>query len=174
MKKDKEAVLKKAYEMGFYYSKEYKGCSQSVIAAIQDALGIEGDAAFDAVFKSATCMAGGLCSTGTSACGALSGGVIAIGYIFGRERSNFRDPQNIRLKARDIAMKLHNKFMEYYGGSICRDVQKKIFGRSFDLLNPADREAFEAAGAHSDKCPSVVANAARWATEIILEQEGIN
>jgi len=172
MNKDKEAILKEAYDMGFYYEKEYTGCCQSVIAAIQDALGMENDPAFNAVFKSATGLAGGLCATGTSACGSLSGGVMAISYKIGRERSNFSDPENIRFKTRELSLKLYDKFILRYGSVICRDIQKKIFGRTFDLLNPVDLEAFKAAGAHIDKCPSVVGTAAKWAVEIIIGQEG--
>ena len=169
---DKESILQKAYDLGFYYEKEYKGCSQCVLAAIQDALGIETGTDFDAVFKSATGLVAGLCATGSGSCGSLSGGVMAISYKIGRERSDFKDPENIRFKTRELGLKLHNKFIETYGSSICRDIQKKIFGRAFDLLNPVDREAFDTAGAHIDKCTSVVGNAAKWAVEIIMEQEG--
>ena len=48
--------------------------------------------------------------------------------------------------------------------------KKKLFGRSFDLLNQDEYEAFEKAGAHVDKCPSVSGNVARWTAEIILEE----
>jgi len=52
---------------------------------------------------------------------------------------------------------------------LCKDVQRKLFGRSFNLLDPKDYAEFEKAGAHVDKCPSVSGNAAKWAAEIILD-----
>ena len=44
-------------------------------------------------------------------------------------------------------------------------------GRAFDLRDPAEREAFEAAGAHEAKCTGVVARAAQWGVEIIGEEQ---
>jgi C_GCAxxG_C_C family probable redox protein len=167
-------MLRKAYDLGCFYEREYKGCCQCVIAAVQDALGLEDDADLAAVFKAGTALAGGLCSTGTSACGALSGGVMAIGSRFGRERSNFADPEKKRFKTKDMGLELYNRFMEKYGSGICRGVQQSIFGRSFDLRDPVDREAFMAAGAHGENCTSVVGNAARWTAEIILAHKDNN
>ncbi|MFC1961685.1 C-GCAxxG-C-C family protein [Chloroflexota bacterium] len=169
MEKDKEAILQKAYDRGFYYEKEYRGCSQCTIAAIQDALGMEDDIAFNAIFKSATGLGGGLCSTCTSACGSLNGGVMVISYKIGREKSNFSDPEKIKLKTRELGLKLYNKFIETYGSGNCQDIHRKIFGRTFNLLDPVDQEVFDTAGAHVDKCPSVVGNAARWTVEILLD-----
>ena len=169
MQKDREETLQKAYDQGFHYEKEYKGCSQCVLAAIQDTLGMENDAGFNAVFKSATGLAGGLSGTCSGSCGALTGGVMAISYKVGRERNNFSDPEEIRFKTRDLTLRLYDKFIETYGSGNCQEIQKKLFGRSYNLLDPADREAFEQAGSHIDKCPAVVAKAARWAVDLLLD-----
>ena len=163
MDKSGEERLKKAYELGFYYEKEYRGCCQCVLAALQDILGMENDA----VFKAGTALAGGGCGTGTGACGGLTGGIMIISSKFGRERNNFKDPEGIRFKTRELALKLYNKFIEEYGGTTCKEIQKKLFGRSYNLLDPAEFEAFEKAGAHVDKCPSVIGNAAKWTVEIL-------
>jgi hypothetical protein len=63
------------------------------------------------------------------------------------------------------------RFIQEYGSILCPQVQSKIFGRSFNLQDPADWKAFEDAGAHSDpsKCMSVVGNAARWTLEILID-----
>ena len=57
--------------------------------------------------------------------------------------------------------KLYDRFVEEYGSPLCCDVQKKIFGRSFNLLDSKEYKEFEAAGAHVDKCPTVAGNAVR-------------
>lgn len=170
MREDKEALLQKAYELGFRYEKEYKGCCQCALAAIQDTLGIKGELA-DAVLKASTGLSGGICLTCSGACGALSGGILAIGHKYGRTRENLLQAGEAMFKTQELGRKLYNKFLEAYGSGNCKDVQKKIFGRSFDLLNSEDWEAFEKAGAHDDKCPSVVGNAARWTVEILLDAE---
>lgn len=61
------------------------------------------------------------------------------------------------------------KFMEDYGGCLCFEVHKKLFGgRCFDLSDPEQFKAFEEAGGHRDKCPAVVGNAAKWVAELIV------
>ena len=68
------------------------------------------------------------------------------------------------------AKKLYDKFVEEYDSPLCKDVQKKIFGRSFNLLDPKEYEEFEKAGAHVDKCPDVSGKVARWTAEILLNE----
>jgi hypothetical protein len=53
---------------------------------------------------------------------------------------------------------------------ICRDIQQKILGRGYYLRDPEEFEKFEKAGAHAEKCPSVVGNAAAWVAEILWAQ----
>lgn len=166
MEKSKEEILKKAYESGFNYEKEYGGCCQCAIAAIQDILDIKNDA----VFKAGTGLAAGIGATCAGPCGALTGAIMTIGTKIGRERSNFRDPDRIRWQTYDLAKKLYDKFIEEYGSGTCSEIQKKLFGRSYNLRDPKEFEEFEKAGAHIDKCPSVVGNAAKWAVEFLLEQ----
>ena len=43
-------------------------------------------------------------------------------------------------------------------------------GRSFNLWDREDYKAFLEAGGHTDKCPVVVGNAAKWAVEILLRE----
>ena len=52
----KEIVLERAYQLGFECGRIYRGCSQCVVAAVQDTLGIRDDA----VFKAATGLVGGI------------------------------------------------------------------------------------------------------------------
>lgn len=162
----RSALLARAYELGFEYERRYRGCSQCVIAAIHDTLGI-GD---DRVFAAATGLAGGGALTGTGACGGYAGAVMVFGQLRGRERSDFEDPTGIRFQTFDLAKRLADRFTEEFGGTICHDVQREVFGRCFDLRDPEDFQRFEAAGAHRDKCPEVVGKAARMAVEIILDE----
>ena len=94
MEKAKQELLDKAYELGFEYEKVYRGCSQCVIAAIQDTLDIRDDS----VFKAGTGLAGGGGLTGIGVCGGYVGAVMVLSQLVGRERSNFEDPESIRFK----------------------------------------------------------------------------
>ncbi len=163
-----KALAQKAYDLGFDYEKRYGGCTQCVIAALQDTLDLR-NGETDAIFKSATGLAGGVGGEGDGHCGAYSGAVLLMGYIVGRERDNFADPERIRDQTGDLAAKLHGKFIDEYGTVTCRSIHTKIFGRPFYLRDPDEKEKFMAAGAHEDKCTSIVGNAARWVVETLHE-----
>ena len=94
--------------------------------------------------------------------------MLAISSIVGRSYDDFKAGETKRRVFR-YSTKLYDRFIEEYGSPLCKDVQKKLFGRSFNLLDPKDYAEFEKAGAHVDKCPAVSGNAARWAAEIILD-----
>ncbi|WP_455281762.1 C-GCAxxG-C-C family (seleno)protein [[Eubacterium] cellulosolvens] len=70
-----------------------------------------------------------------------------------------------------LAKKLHDRFIEEYGSVICKDVQTKIMGRSYDFWNPKEREEFDKAGGHTEKCPDVVGKAAKWTIEILMDEK---
>jgi C_GCAxxG_C_C family probable redox protein len=168
MKKANSAELaERAYKLGKEYEKTYRGCGQCVIAALQDALSIRNDD----IFKSATGLAGGTGLAGDSGCGAYIGGVLVLGSLLGRERNNFSDPEGIRLKTHQLARKFRKRFIQKYGSVICRDIQNKILGRYYYLADPQEYEKFHDAGAHDVHCPEVVGKAARWMTEILLEED---
>jgi C_GCAxxG_C_C family probable redox protein len=155
----------RAYALAYEYEQKYGYCAQCVLAGIQDTFDFVGND----VIKSAHALSGGLAGAGDGTCGALASGVIAICCKYGRERKDFHQTQ---MKfPEELAKRLRDLFVEEYGSPICRDVQQKIFGRSFNIWDPEEYEEFEKAGAHVDKCPEVVGKVARWVAEILLEEE---
>jgi len=163
---DREQIIKTAFERGFHYEKDYHGCAQSTIAAVQDAFGIRNDF----IFKAGSGLAGGMGGLGDGCCGGYTGGGIIISSFFGRVRKLFHnDEQNKQCSALMIKA-LHQKFLEKYGFVICREIQKKIFGRSYDLWNEEDKITFENDGAHIDKCTQIVGDASAWAADLILTE----
>lgn len=166
--KDIASLKKEAYDLAYSFERNYGGCSQCVLAALRDSIGNVSDS----VFKSATGLAAGI-SGGGYACGALTGGVMAISSFLGREVNNLPDPDGIRFKTFALSRKLVSKFETEYGkrGGDCAVVQTRIMGRSFDILN-GERDALIAAGGHDDKCPAVCGKAAEWVIEI-LHEEGL-
>ncbi len=165
MDKTKKEILDKAYALAFEYDQKYGCCPQCVLATIQDVFNIVNDE----VFKAAHALAGGVALTGEGTCGALSGGIMALSSKYGRFRKNFGRAGY--LKSYKLAKKLHDRFVQEYGSCICREVQKKMFGKSFNLWDADDYKEFERMGAHKDKCPDVAGKVARWVAEILLEEE---
>ena len=163
MKEISEHILNKAYELGERYEKECTGCAQTSIAAIFEALGIWNDD----IFKAASGLADGLGLTGDGSCGALVGASMIIGYLFGRERKDFKDMQK-PMKSYLMVKKLHDQYIQKYGTCRCHDVQKSLMGRTFNLWDPKElKEAFKAG--MMDKCSKVVGEVDKLATKIILK-----
>jgi C_GCAxxG_C_C family probable redox protein len=160
-----------AYRLGYEYEKVYHGCGQCALAAVQDALGLFEEAAFDAVFEAATSLAGGLGLCGDATCSAFAAGAMAFGLLYPRRRTHFDGDRESKYRAYALTQRLCERFIGTYGSLRCHDVHRHELGRAFDLRDPAEREAFEAAGAHEDKCTRVVARAAQWAVEIIGEEQ---
>lgn len=166
MIKQKQKLLEQAAQTGFKYEQIYRGCAQCTIAAVQETLGLKNDA----IFKAASGLAGGCGGTCEGVCGGLSGGIMMMSSCFGRSRAGVDSDNEEKQCASRMAKDLHQKFVEMYGSAICKDIHSEIFGRTFDFWDKEDKQAFEDAGAHTEKCPSVVANACRWTTELILEE----
>ncbi len=164
MRKSKQEIVNKAFELAERYEKECTGCAQTTIAGIFDALDITNDD----VFKAASGLADGLGLSGDGTCGALVGGAMVISYLFGRERKDFKDMLK-PMKSYLLAKKLHDRFVEKYGTCRCYDIQESLMGRTFNLLDGTEfQEAIE-----SDMikhCSKVVGTAAKLTTEIILEE----
>jgi C_GCAxxG_C_C family probable redox protein len=166
-----------AYELALDYERTKTACSQCVIAALQKVFNV-GD---DNLFRDSFGLAGGLGCTCSGTCGALAGGVLILNSLYGRTKEQFEQQgpsplQSPRCaweeKGMVLAQKLASRFEQEYGSIICGDVQTKIMGFKADLWTKEGLEKMEKAGGHYDKCPVVVANAARWTAEI-LTAEGL-
>jgi len=166
IEKVNENVLNKAFESGKQHEMKSGGCPQCTIAGIFEALDIENDD----VFRAATGLADGVGLTGDGHCGALSGGVMAISYLFGRKKEDFGDMIK-QLDACILSKKLHDQFVEKYGPCRCADIQTKFVGRFFNLYDPSEMKAAIEAGM-LDKCSTLVGEVARMTTKIILDKRG--
>ncbi len=156
----KQELLNRIEQSAYNYEREYHGCSQCTLLAIQDHLNV-GDGA---TFRSASALAGGVALMGDS-CGALLAGMMALGLVFGRQKL-----ENFAELATSIppAQMLYTRFKDEFGSCLCRDVMKSQLGRFYDLVTEYDQ--FEKAGGY-ERCPTVVAKTARMAAELILAQE---
>jgi C_GCAxxG_C_C family probable redox protein len=150
----------------------YSGCSQAVLGALQTELGI-GNAES---FRAATTLSGGVARQGET-CGALLGALLGLGLVCGRD--DMQDtPAYGRavIEAEAVIEDFKNSMQTRFGmrtplqTTLCRDIQARLFGRSFKMADEAERKAFLDAGGHDDdKCPQVCAVAAEAAALAILK-----
>ena len=159
-------IAERAYNLGREYEKNYKGCSQCVVAALQDSFNMRNDD----VFKAATGLAAGCGASTDGNCGAYSGGIMFLSMLRGRERDDFKDNSGKVFINFQLVNKLRGMFIQEYGSVICRNIQTKIFGRPYYLLDPDEFEKFEKAGAHDVHCLEVVGKAAKWTADLIITE----
>jgi len=153
-----------------FYDK-YSGCSQSVLLALQEGFMI-GD---QESFKAATVLSGGVARRGET-CGALLGALMAVGLVEGRTRMPDTHVYSAACAEADlVAIEFQRRVEKEFNlkeplkSTICWDIQRGIYGRSYDLRDTAQREAFYACGGHSDEgCPKVCKIAAEVAAEKLI------
>jgi C_GCAxxG_C_C family probable redox protein len=110
MIQQKTSVGVKAFE----YHKSGFHCAEAVSKAIIKAYA--GDAG-NGIPKVATAFGGGVGRTKQNICGALSGGLIALGFLFGRN-----EPNADWKVASDLAAKLNHRFVEVYQTTNCGEL----------------------------------------------------
>jgi C_GCAxxG_C_C family probable redox protein len=165
MDKARKEMLDKAFALAKKYEMENGNCAQCVFSSVTEALGAENND----VFRAATGFADGIGLSGEGHCGALSGGVMAISYLFGRKRDEFTRRGKM-MKALLLSRRLQADFMEKYGACRCHDLQVKFYGKFFNLLEPGEMEAAVKAGV-LETCSTLAGEAARMTLELIFEQQ---
>ena len=151
---------------------KYGGCSQAVLAALQEGLNI-GDLK---TLKSATVLPGGGGWRGET-CGALIGALMALGLVTGRDNLENTDKYSYAMDiSQDIIEEFKDELRATFGfnanlqSTLCWDIQKSIFGKSYDLACQADRQAFLDDGGRTKKgCGTTCAVAAGVAARKLLE-----
>ena len=169
---EREEILDRVERRASAYDYEFSGCGQMVLLSLQQEFKLSWS---PAVFKSATFFGRGTSGIGGT-CGALAGGVMAIGLAAGRERiedSIYPDPEDRDEttgfpKSLELIRKFYKRFAQELGNLQCRELQAKLMGRSYDPENKEESERFEKEGGR-EKCAELVGRAARLAAEIIME-----
>jgi C_GCAxxG_C_C family probable redox protein len=167
IQKNKKELLEKAYELGLVYENKFGGCAPGCLLACMETLGVVDEN----LYKASTGFSGGLGVTSESQCGALSGGVMFLGILFGRgflgRGSDSFD--HMQYKMFDLAQQLKAKFDKEYGSFICNKIHVAKLGRAYKLDDDDDLKEFFKNGCRP-KCAEVVATAAQWTLEIVFQE----
>lgn len=130
-----------------YYRKGEFYCSEAIVKAIKDAFELDFS---DDVIKMASGFPVGIGGSGCT-CGAVSGGVMALGMVFGRKEGN--DPKV--KKAMELSAELHDRFREKRKFVCCKILTKGM------ELGTAD---------HKKQCVEITGEVAKITAEIILRE----
>ena len=134
-------------------------CSQSVMLTMQELLEIPERG----VLKAATGFGGGIGNVG-SLCGALAGGVMTLGLLYGRaESSELTEKEKTYL----LCAQWHERFVEAIGGSSCREIL------GVDLRDPTARKKYWSDPENRERCASRTAGTAARLLMMLIEETGI-
>ena len=167
--KTKDEIIMKANELATQYEAKYKGCGQCTFLAIIDALrwgGLEiiPKDVEDRLFSGLCLLTGGIGLSGDGTCGAVANGVLAIGLALGLQRESINESL-FRQSCATVRDALLDKYYQKYNSLLCKDIQRKFFGKAWDLIR--DDMSAEYLGI-TKGC--VIMETAMLATEIILDE----
>ncbi len=148
-----EDLRKKAFETEM----TYHGCAQAVLKPFLDIFEEDNDL----VMMATSPFAGGLALTGNN-CGALTGGLIVLGLVFGRKDLN-EGMEGVLAGIRPMR-KLVRYFEKEHGTVNCRDITQT------DVADPVKSvEYFDHGGL--EKCARIIADVAAFVGDILYEEK---
>jgi len=106
--------------------------------------------------KIAASFGGGMARTGKT-CGAVTGGLMALGLKYGYTAPEGRDATY------GIAQEFMRRFEEKHGSLVCRD----LIG--FDISTPENRERTQQSGMFQKICPGLVRDSAEIVQELLVK-----
>jgi len=167
--KKKDEIIRKSNELAIEYEAKYKGCGQCTFLAIIDALRWGGLEIIpkdmeDRLFPGVCVLTGGIGLSGDGTCAAIASAALVFGLALGIRRETF-DEAGFRENCATVRNALLAKYYHKYNSLLCKDVQRRFFGKAWDLTR-ADTGA-EFLGI-TEGC--VIMETSMLATEIILDE----
>jgi C_GCAxxG_C_C family probable redox protein len=147
-----EDTRKRAYDYDF----KCHGCSQAVVQTFLDAFGEENTL----LFTAASPFAAGMSMTGNN-CGALIGGLMILGVVFGRR--SMADGMEGIIDGIRPARRLVKHFQRRFGTLNCFEITQT------DLADPVKADAYFAGGG-LDKCAGVTGEVAAYVADLLYDE----
>jgi C_GCAxxG_C_C family probable redox protein len=156
----KEILLSRIEKTAHDYEKEFHGCSRCVFKALQDHMDI-GD---NISLKASTLFAAGVAMR-SETCGALLGGLMALGIVTSSEK--FEDEEALT-KSLSAGFRLAKRVEKEFGSTNCAKIQTNKLGKFYNIADTEQYQAFIEAGGYVE-CPKVAGKIARITGEFIFE-----
>jgi C_GCAxxG_C_C family probable redox protein len=123
-------------QKAFQYFNSGFNCAEAVLKTFVEAYGKEPDPSFT---RFASGFGGGIGGSTCETCGALTGGIVAIGWLFGRN-----DPRDDKQKVISLSAEFRSRFLEKFHATNCKKILDSL-GNQENGLN-CKRLTAEAAG----------------------------
>ncbi len=155
----KQDLAQEAYDKALKYELDYGCCPQCVLSAVQETVGIIDDS----VIKASHGLSGGGALSGMGACGALTGGLVALSAKRGRDRDKLDKGRFINNFKK--GQELVDRFRAEFGGVTCQELQQQFTGRTYDMWQAEEYKAFS--DARGEKCALATATVTKWVVEML-------
>jgi len=158
-KKDKQLLAEQASQQAYDDELEYGCCPQCVLKAVQSTVGY----VTDETIKASHGLSGGGGLMGVGACGALTGGLMALSAKRGRAHDKFEKGKfvgNFRL-----GQELVSRFQQEFGGITCQELQQKFTGQTYNMWDEEQYKAFT--DERGNKCANATATVTKWVVEML-------
>ncbi|CCQ74376.1 C-GCAxxG-C-C family protein [Magnetospira sp. QH-2] len=161
---DSKDLGRQAYERAYELELKVGCCPQCVLTAVDETVG----GVSEDTIKASHGLSGGGALTGQGACGALTGGLLALSTRKGRDADKLdrgRGMANF-----NVGKDLTRRFEEEFGGITCEDLQQQFSGQTWDLWKPEEYKGFS--DARDDRCARATATVTQWVVEMIDGKKG--
>jgi C_GCAxxG_C_C family probable redox protein len=158
-KEEKQVLAEEAYNKALKYELDFGCCPQCVLATVQETVGLIDDS----TIKASHGLSGGGGLMGQGACGALTGGLMALSAKRGRDRDKLdkgRFISNFK-KGRELV----ERFRAEFGGVTCEELQQQFTGRTYDMWDENEYKAFDEA--RGNKCAHATGTVTKWLIEML-------
>jgi C_GCAxxG_C_C family probable redox protein len=155
----KQELAQEAYDKALKYELDYGCCPQCVLAAVQETVGMIDDS----VIKASHGLSGGGALSGQGACGALTGGLVALSAKRGRDRDKLDKGRFINNFKK--GQELVDRFKSEFGGVTCQELQHRFTGRTYDMWQAEEYKAFDEA--RGEQCARATATVTKWVVEML-------
>ena len=126
----------------------------------------------DDMIRASMSLCGGA-GASSGSCGTYTCGLLAIGLKYNVPlEEELADPEKQGIGAAKF-MEFRDRYLKAMGTTLCPELQKPIFGRSYIFTNPEDVEAYWKITDHNEKCGIIVEKATRVIAEMLLEDEEV-
>ena len=126
----------------------------------------------DELIRASASLCGGA-GAASGSCGTYTCGLLAEGWKYNVPLDEeLKDPSKFD-KNQEKFMGWRDRFLKEFGTTLCPEIQKQVYGRSYYFTKPEDCEVYFQIADHATQCANIVERATRLCAEYLLEGEDI-